>query len=153
MLAVLCSGPVPSFVLRQASPRHFFPTLEDTMRILSTVLRGACACLLGSTLLAHAQTPTQTQTSSDALVDPAAASKQAREIAQGDPARWYREDATTQARMRTLQKEIGAALQEARHACKKAPAAGRNACMQEARAVYQRDMAQAKARVAGQETP
>lgn len=153
MLAVLCSGPVPSFVLRQTSPRHFFPTLEDTMRILSTVLRGACACLLGSTLLAHAQTHTQTQTSSDALVDPAAASKQAREIAQGDPARWYREDATTQARMRTLQKEIGAALQEARNACKKAPAAGRNACMQEARAVYQRDMAQARARVAGQETP
>ncbi|WP_313033239.1 hypothetical protein [Massilia alkalitolerans] len=135
------------------------------MRILSTVLRGACACLLGSTLLAHAhaQTPTQpqtqtqtqtqgqTQTSSDALVDPAAASKQAREIAQGDPARWYREDATSQARMRTLQKEIGAALQEARNACKKAPAAERNACMQEARAVYQRDMAQARAQVAGQE--
>jgi hypothetical protein len=128
------------------------------MQILSTVLRGACACLLGSTLLAHAQTPTQpqtpTHTSCDALVDPAAASKQAREIAQGDPARWYREDATTQARMRTLQKEIGAALQEARNACKKAPAAERNACMQEARAIYQRDMAQAKARVAGQgETP
>ena len=116
------------------------------MRTLSTVLRAACACLLGSTLLAHAQT----QTSSDALVEPAAASKQAREIAQGDPARWYREDATSQDRLRTLQKEIGAALQEARNACKKAPAAERKACMQEARATYQRDMAQAKARVDGQ---
>ena len=122
------------------------------MRILSTALRGACACLLGSALLAHAQTSTQTST--DALVEPAAASKQAREIAQGDPARWYREDATSQDRMRTLQKEIGAALQEARNACKKAPAAERNACMQEARAIYQRDMAQAKARVDGQgQTP
>jgi hypothetical protein len=122
------------------------------MRILSTALRGACACLLGSALLAHAQTSTQTST--DALVEPAAASKQAREIAQGDPARWYREDATSQARMRTLQKEIGAALQEARNACKKAPAAERNGCMQEARAIYQRDMAQAKARVDGQgQTP
>lgn len=122
------------------------------MRILSTALRGACACLLGSALLAHAQTSTQTST--DALVEPAAASKQAREIAQGDPARWYREDATSQARMRTLQKEIAAALQEARNACKKAPAAERNACMQEARAIYQRDMAQAKARVDGQgQTP
>ncbi|MGI4842574.1 MAG: hypothetical protein ACRYF7_04595 [Janthinobacterium lividum] len=122
------------------------------MRILSTALRGACACLLGAALLAHAhaQTPTQARTSNDSLVDPAAASKQAREIAQGDPARWYREDATSQARMRTLQKEIGAALQEARNACKKAPAAERNACMQEARATYQRDMAQAKARVDGQ---
>ena len=118
------------------------------MRTLSTVLRGACVCLLGSALLAHAQT--STQTSNDALVSPAAASKQAREIAQGDPARWYREDATSQARMRTLQKEIGAALQEARNACKKAPATERNACMQEARATYQRDMAQAKARVDGQ---
>lgn len=122
------------------------------MRSFSTVLRGACACLLGSALLAHAQTPTRT--SNDALVDPAAASKQAREIAQGDPARWYREDTTSQARMRTLQKEIGAALQEARNACKKAPAAERKACMQEARAIYQRDMAQARARVDGQgQTP
>lgn len=117
------------------------------MRILSTVLRGACACLLGSTLLAHAQN----QTSSDSLVEPAAASKQAREIAQGDPARWYREDATSQARLRTLQKEMGAALQEAKNACKKMPAAERNGCLQEARTNYQRDMAAARAQVAGQE--
>ena len=118
------------------------------MRTLSTVLRGACACLLGSTLLAHAQTPTQT--SNDALVNPAAANKQAREIAQGDPSRWYREDATSQARLRTLQKEMGAALQEAKNACKKMPAAERNACLQEARTNYQRDMAAAKAQVTGQ---
>lgn len=122
------------------------------MRTLSIVLRGAFACLLASTLFAHAQTPARTST--DALVDPAAASKQAREIAQGDPARWYREDATSQARLRTLQKEIGAALQEAKNACKRVPAAERKACMQEARAIYQRDMAQAQTRVGGQgQTP
>jgi hypothetical protein len=115
------------------------------MRHLPTVLRGACACLLGTTLFAHAQT----QANSDALVDPVAAKQQAREIAQGDPARWYREDATRQQQLRTLHKEIGAALQEARNACKRMPAAERNSCMQEARATYQRDMAQAKARVDG----
>ncbi|MFN3790942.1 hypothetical protein [Massilia sp.] len=119
------------------------------MRTLSTVLRGACACLLGSTLLAHAQTSSQAPASNDALVAPAAASKQAREIAQGDPARWYREDATPDARLRTLRKEIGAALAEAKNACKQAPAAERKACMQQAQATYQRDMAQATARVEG----
>ncbi len=113
------------------------------MSVHRTLLRAACACLLGATLSAHAQT----QTSSDALVDPVAARQQAREIAQGDPARWYREDTTRQAQLRTLQKETGAALQEARNACKKAPSAERKGCEQEARATYQRDMAQAKAQL------
>ncbi|CAN7482451.1 hypothetical protein [Massilia sp. LjRoot122] len=108
------------------------------MRYLPTVLRGACACLLGTTLFAHAQT------SSDALVDPVAAKQQAREIAQGDPARWYREDASRQAQLRTLHKEIGAALQEAKNACKKVAASERSACLQEARATYQRDMQQTR---------
>jgi len=75
--------------------------------------------------------------------------QQAREIAQGDPARWYREDASRQARLRTLHKEIGAALQEAKNACRKLAAAERNACLQEARATYQRDMAQARTQVDG----
>lgn len=112
------------------------------------MLRAACACLLGSALLAQAQTPPRTN--GDAVVEPAAAKQQAREIAQGDPARWYREDATRQAQMRTLHKEIGAALQEARNACKRVAQAERNACLREARATYQRDMAQAKAQVDGQ---
>ncbi|RZA31242.1 MAG: hypothetical protein EOP92_32175, partial [Lysobacteraceae bacterium] len=68
----------------------------------------------------------------------------------GDPARWYREDTSRQAQLRTLHKEIGAALQEAKNACKKAPAAERNACLQQARTVYQQDMAQAKAKLDGQ---
>ena len=118
------------------------------MRTISTALRGACACLLGSTLLAHAQPPTPTST--DALVEPAAAAKKAREIAQGDPARWYRADTTSQARLRTLKKEIAAALQEAKNACKGVPAAEREICMQKARAIYQRDLMQAGAQAGAQ---
>lgn len=106
------------------------------MRYCTTTLLGSI--LLATSLFAHAQTST------DANVDPVAARQQAQEIAKGDPARWYREDATVQAQLRTLHKELGAALQEARNACKKQPAAERNACLQEARATYQRDMAQAR---------
>lgn len=68
---------------------------------------------------------------------------QQQEIAKGDPARWHQEDTTTSAQMRTLRKEIGAALAEARLACKKGPAAERAACMKEAQDTYQRDMANA----------
>ena len=129
------------------------------MRHLTSLLHGACACLLGTALLAHAQTQTpnstptptqpQPQVQGDTLVEPVAANKQAREIAQGDPARWYREDATSQAKLRTLHKEIGAALQEAKNACKRLPAAERSACLKQAQAVYQRDMAQAREAAAG----
>ncbi len=118
------------------------------MSYLSILMRGACACLLGATLSVHAQT--QSQPSSDALVDPVAARQQAKEIAQGDPARWYREDTTRQAQLRTSQKEAGAALQEARNACKKGPSAERKRCEAEARATYQNDLAQARA---GSQTP
>jgi hypothetical protein len=58
------------------------------------------------------------------MVAPAAASKQAREIARGDPVRWYREDATAQQHAHA-QKEIGAALDEAKNACRQGPAAER----------------------------
>ena len=111
------------------------------MRHLTPLFRGACACLLGMSLSAHAQTQ------GDALVEPVAARQQAREIAQGDPARWTREDTTREARLRTLRKEMGAALQEAKNACKRAPAAERNSCLKQAQATYQSDMAQAKLRL------
>ncbi len=62
----------------------------------------------------------------------------------GDPARWYVEDATAQQQLRTLRKEIGAALQEALADCKRQPASERGACMKEARATYQQDMANAQ---------
>jgi hypothetical protein len=68
---------------------------------------------------------------------------QKQEIAKGDPARWYQDDATTTEQMRTLRKEIGAALAEATVACKKGAASERAACMQDARSTYKQDMANA----------
>ncbi|MEH6436271.1 hypothetical protein [Massilia sp. DD77] len=111
--------------------------------------RGVSACALGlAAVAAQAQTEgEQAPRHTDAVVDPTVARQQAREIAQGDPARWYRNDQTRQARLKTLQKEIGAALNEARNACRKQPAAERGACMKEANATWQQDMAQAKAQV------
>ena len=60
-----------------------------------------------------------------------------------DPARWYVEDMTPQAKAATLRKEAGAALQEAKSECKRMAANGRNACMRDATAIYQADMAAA----------
>lgn len=108
--------------------------------------------LAGATLLCAALGSAQAQSSApnpstDANVPPATAQKQARELAQGDPARWFREDPSAAASLRRLQKEIGAALQEAQGACRKLPAAERSSCMSEARATYNKDMAGAKAQV------
>jgi len=100
------------------------------------ILRIAGACLLaGAAFSASAQ---DHQAGSDATVNPVAARQQAQEIAKGDPARWYRDDPEQQ----TLRKELGAALQEAQNACRKAPAAERTSCMNEARATWQRETAQ-----------
>jgi acyl-CoA reductase-like NAD-dependent aldehyde dehydrogenase len=66
---------------------------------------------------------------------------QHQEIAKGDPARWYREDTTAPEQARTLRKEIGAALAEAKLACKRNPAAERAACLKQAQDTYQRDLA------------
>ncbi len=110
-------------------------------------LLGACALLAA---VGPAQAQTATDTSTDANVPPATARKQASEIAHGDPARWYRDDATMAQRLRTLQKEIGAGLQEAQGACRKMPAAERAGCMKEARATYQQEMAAARAQVAAE---
>ncbi|XYJ09174.1 hypothetical protein ACSUZJ_17495 [Telluria sp. B2] len=100
--------------------------------------------MLGPVLLAGllgVATPPALAQSSDANVAPAAASKQAREIARGDPVRWYREDTTRQERMRTRQKEIGAALDEAKNACKTGPAAERQACLKAAQDTWRQEMA------------
>jgi hypothetical protein len=92
----------------------------------------------------------QAQTSSDLNVPPATARQQQAEIARGDPARWFQEDATTEARMRTLRKEIAAGLQENLGNCKSLAQAERRACMQEARAIYSQEMAGVRERaVAG----
>lgn len=82
----------------------------------------------------------QAQAGSDATVSPAASAKQAREIANGDPVRWYREDANSAQRMRTRQKEIGAALDEAKNACRQGPAAERPACLKAAQATWEKEM-------------
>ena len=101
------------------------------------------AALIAATAGAQAQSSLSPQ-STDSNVPPATAQKQSREIAQGDPARWFREDPSAAAALRRLQKEIGAALQEAQGACRKMPASERSGCMSEARATYQKDMAGAK---------
>lgn len=113
--------------------------ISMTTRAIAAFVFTAAACG------AHAQTaPT---TSTDSNVPPATAQKQAREIAQGDPARWFREDPSAAAALRRLHKEIGAALQEAQGECRKMPASERSACMSEAQATYKKDMAGAQARV------
>lgn len=130
-------------------------------RLLSSpalrALLGAC-CLL-TAIGAQAQSTTTPDMrdqaavpnrSTDSNVPPATAAKQAREMAQGDPARWYREDPSAAAAVRRLEKEIGAALQEAQGACRKLQASSRAACLSEARATYKRDMADAKAQAYAQ---
>ena len=101
------------------------------------------AALLGCLLISSAKA----QESSDANVPTATASKQAGEIARGDPSRWYREDVTPAQRLRALQKEIGAALQEAQGNCRRTASSTRASCMREARATYQQEMASARGRV------
>jgi hypothetical protein len=103
--------------------------------------------LLGACALLAAAGAAPAQESTDSNVPPATAQKQASEIARGDPARWFREDATAAQRLRTLQKEIGAGLQEAQGACRKMAAGPRATCMSEARATYQQEMAGARAQV------
>ena len=74
---------------------------------------------------------------------------QQQEIANGDPARWQREDLTPAQKERTLRKEIGAALAEAKQACAKGPAAERAGCLKQAQETYHHDMANVTAVLAG----
>lgn len=86
------------------------------------------AALLAVSAAAWAQTPS-----------PQAGTAQA-----ADPARWYQEDLTVEAQLRTLRKEISAALQQARTECRQRPAAERPDCLKTAQATYRADMANAK---------
>ena len=81
----------------------------------------ALACSVAS-LFAAAGGGANAVAQDDSTVDPAVKVKQAGEIRRGDPSRWYRDDPTRQARLRTLQKEIGAAYQEAKNACREGAA-------------------------------
>lgn len=86
----------------------------------------ACACALGS---ARAQL---------APAGPVAGPQPT------DPQRWYVDDATRQEQLRTLRKEIGAALQEAQKQCRQMAPSERDGCMKDAQATYQRDMARSE---------
>ena len=99
------------------------------------VKRILAGCLMaGAAACASAQTGAGT-------TSPPAAARQAHEIARGDPARWHREDTTEAQRMRTRQKEIGAALSEAKNACRQSPAGERQACLKAAQTTWQEEMA------------
>ena len=62
----------------------------------------------------------------------------------GDPQRWYQEDSTAQAQLRTLRKEIAAALAEAKKACRHEAPTARSACLRDAQDTYRQDMANAE---------
>jgi hypothetical protein len=107
-----------------------------------TILRAAVACgAMVLAMLAQAQV-----TGGDQNLPAAVVNQQAAEIARGDPPRWHLEDSTLAARLQTIRKETAAGLQENLGACRRLPAAERAACVKEARAIYQLEMAGAKAR-------
>lgn len=91
-------------------------------------------------MLACAALAVQAQEASE-TTPPQNAQLQRQEIARGEPARWTQGDVTTAERTRTLRKEIGAALAEAKQGCKQAPASERSTCLKEAQQTYQDDMA------------
>lgn len=62
----------------------------------------------------------------------------------GDPARWYQENTTPRARMKSLKKEAAAAYQEARTECRTVARSMRTACLKEARTIFEQTLADAK---------
>lgn len=102
------------------------------------------ACALGAGAI-----PALAQTEgSDRAVPAAVASKQKAEVAKGDPQRWYKAPRSDQARLQIQRKEIAAAYNEAKRACREGTAAERSQCLKEARQVYQDDLRNAKGLVA-----
>lgn len=106
-----------------------------------TIVRAALAS--GAMILAMLA---QAQVATDQNMPAAVVRQQASEIARGDPPRWHQEDSTVAARLQTIRKETAAGLQENMGACRSMPAAERGACIKEARAIYQQEMAGARAR-------
>lgn len=102
------------------------------------------ACALGASAI-----PALAQTEgSDRAVPAAVASKQKAEVSKGDPKRWYKAPRSDEARLQIQRKEINAAYNEAKNACRKGAAADRSQCLKDARMAYQQDMANAKGLVA-----
>ncbi len=71
------------------------------------------------------------------------------EAQRGDPDRWYQPADTPQRKYETAMKEARNALAEARKECRGQAKDARKACEAEARAQYARDVADAKAYLAG----
>jgi hypothetical protein len=82
----------------------------------------------------------------DDNVDPALARHQAEELAKGDPARWFQEDTTPEAKLRTGSKEAAAALRENQADCRKLTARDRRDCMLQAQQTYREEMQRARQR-------
>ncbi|MES2036468.1 MAG: hypothetical protein V4495_01405 [Pseudomonadota bacterium] len=70
-------------------------------------------------------------------VDPTAISQR------GDPERWYQEEMTPMAYFKTLKKEAEAVYQLSVIECKRVERSQQNACLREAKATMQQDMADA----------
>jgi len=96
--------------------------------------------IVSGVMLACAALAVQAQEVTD-TTPPQNAQLQRQEIARGEPARWSQGDVTSADRARTLRKEIGAALAEAKQGCQKGPASERSACLKEAQQTYHDDMA------------
>ena len=92
-----------------------------TTRIAFPAIAALLACCLAPLAHAHTATPQP-----------------------GDPQRWYQDDSTPQAQLRTLRKEITAALAEAKKACRLEPSATRASCLKDAQDTYRQDMANAE---------
>jgi hypothetical protein len=112
------------------------------MTIIYTVFRQRPAAIAAAFLLTLGMPVAQAQDAATARssdAGPVANGPQA-----GDPSRWYVEDATPAAQLRTLQKEIGAALGEAKQACATRPQPERAACLKDAQATYHMKTAQTR---------
>ncbi|WP_229414471.1 hypothetical protein [Zemynaea arenosa] len=109
--------------------------MQAKTMIRAVIGAGALVFCVGSALAQEAGAP---------LTPPNVVANQQRELAHGDPHRWFNDDKTLQARLQTLRKEIGAAYAEAKIGCQKGEAANRSACMAEARQTYNHDMANAR---------
>jgi hypothetical protein len=96
-----------------------------------------CTALAALCLFACAASQAQSQDPNDHQPAPQNADAGPRA---SDPQRWYVDDATRQEQLRTLRKEIGAALQEAQKQCQGMAAPDRDGCMKDARSTYQHDM-------------
>jgi hypothetical protein len=144
--AVLCAS---AYAQTQAPdyPRGAMPPTQDSTRgtppVDDSTPAPAPASVAPPASVRPPAAPT-VQDSTPGVTPPAVAQQQKKEIAHGDPGRWYHNDSTAADQLRTVRKEIAAALQEATLACKQQPAAERSACMKQARSTYQHDMVNAK---------